>query len=172
MRKIVVIIVLVLMSLPALTFAGEVGIGDIIFFCNVSEGRYLRVRDGPSLDAAEIWALNRGDVVRVSSARLDRGWLQLQLVWGEPGWVWFEYLSTTPPGAKEAVIDASGRVRLRDAPNGDVKRYLQPGQLVTVTRTVEAAGSLWALVSVAGKVIGWVDNTCIAYVHYEQWDFD
>lgn len=102
--------------------------------CGLPEGKYLRGRRAPSLNADEEMRLYNGDKVTVLEVR--DGWAKIR--GGESSEVWcsLDYLTSEQPEAMDYTVTATGRVRVRTAPDGELKRWAADGDRVTVTRWV------------------------------------
>ena len=112
----------------------------------VDDGSHLNARDKPKTGRT-VARLERGFSVDVVSVK--DGWAKISGYSEEEYcYVSSQYLSETPPPEpKPYLITGTGRVRLRDKPNGSKIRWLTPGDEVIVTDWVPDRGETWAKVT-------------------------
>ena len=138
------------------------------FYCAVSSSAYANIRLEPRDSAKIIGELDRGATYRMSQCTVG-GWLRIPYRHkrGEFGWVRYEFFSIDPPvsfrDAPEARVEANGRVRLRDAPDGKRIWWLYPGAKLKVLATLPGdlvGREIWRRVRVERGIgkgkIGWV----------------
>lgn len=113
-----------------------------VMYVQVREGTLLNGRREPNLDSAILMRMERGFEVYV--LRVKNGWAEI--VGGEAGTCWcaVEYLADYPPGenAPQYTVVSSGRVRVRQTPDGKAVGYVQPGDTVEVRFMIDG----WAYI--------------------------
>ena len=103
------------------------------YYCTAKSG--LNCRWEPNRKAKVETILAYGDSVEVLT--IDDGWAN---VWaGDSLWCCLDYLSLTPPTdePQQGVIDADGRVALRETPDGKRVGWLKPGAKVDILGTLD-----------------------------------
>lgn len=103
------------------------------YYCTAKSG--LNCRWEPNRKAKVETILAYGDSVEVLA--IDDGWAN---VWaGDSLWCCLDYLSLTPPTdePQQGVIDADGRVALRETPDGKRVGWLKPGAEVEILGTLD-----------------------------------
>ena len=103
------------------------------YYCTAKSG--LNCRWEPNRKAKVETILAYGDSVDVLA--IDGGWAN---VWaGDSLWCCLDYLSLTQPTdePQQGVIDADGRVALRETPDGKRVGWLKPGSEVEILGTLD-----------------------------------
>ena len=103
------------------------------YYCTAPSG--LNCRWEPNRKARVETILRYGDSVEVLS--IDGGWAN---VWaGDSLWCCLDYLSLTPPTDEpvQGVIDADGRVAIRETPDGKRIGWVKPGTEVDILGTLD-----------------------------------
>lgn len=111
----------------------------------VSEGSTLNVRSTPETDGFREGYLQRGDEVEVYS--ISDGWAAIDF-----GKNLFycssSYLSDNPPSDRVPyMVSSSGRVRVRDVPDGQFVRWVNPGDEVIVVGWQTIGSVQWAILT-------------------------
>ena len=95
--------------------------------CVVSESQYVNVRKQPRSDAGTWGRLHNGDTIEVEG--VSGGWIEFSFG-GRTAYVSARYFELDESGWY--TVEANGRVRLRDTPNGERVGWLEPGSTVHV----------------------------------------
>lgn len=134
----IVLLALILLTLPAHAEEGQT------LYAVVEEGSVLNVRDAPGNGDVYL-RLERGEAVTLLENK--NGWAYVA-VGSEYGWACMDYLSAEPPtdGPVQARIAGNGRVALRDKPDGERVKWMQPDDTVTVYGYLDGTDARWARV--------------------------
>jgi uncharacterized protein YgiM (DUF1202 family) len=120
----------VLLTIVSTIFNLHNALGEgTVMYVAVSPDSYLKVRYGPGKNYEVIAQLKRGEKVTVEE---ERGvWVYVK---ESEGWVSMKYLSTRQLSdePEQGVIQANGRVNLRNEPDGKLVNYLPVGTEVTI----------------------------------------
>lgn len=110
--------------------------------CIVPDGQYVNVRNRASSQAAALGMLHAGDTIETDPGEITDGFFKTTFG-GKTAYVSVRYFEI---GAEERyVVEANGRVRMRNSPGGEAAGFIQPGQSVHVNAFRYAAdGSKWA----------------------------
>ena len=112
------------------------------FTCTVADGQYVNVRNRPAKAAATWGILHTGDTIEADPAEITDGFLKTTFN-GHVAYVSVRYFEI--PVDKRCIVEANGRVRVRQSPGGEATGFVKPGTSVHVLAYRYAAdGSKWA----------------------------
>ena len=160
----------ILSLLLALLLLGGTALAEEpVYYVATSSTSYLNVREEPTTDSKIITTLDRGATV-VPTGSTQGLWVEIQTdarnithhsdgtaLQSDPlkGWVTLSLLSLEPPSNTNGTIVGDGRVRLRNDPDGDFLKWVQPGDAVSVLAIVNYHENCWRRVR-HGDDRGWV----------------
>lgn len=108
--------------------------------CIVSESQYVNVRKQPRSDASSWGKLHNGDTIEPES--VTGGWIEFSFS-GKKAYVSVKFFEEDGGGLY--TVSANGRVRVRNAPNGERVDWAEPGETVSVEGwRYGTDGALWA----------------------------
>lgn len=110
--------------------------------CVVPNGQYVNVRNQASQGAATWGVLHAGDTIDASPNEIVNGYFKTTYK-DRTAYVSVKYFEIAV--GENYVVDANGRVRLRQSPGGSAAGFIQPGERVHVMAWRYAGdGSKWA----------------------------
>lgn len=110
--------------------------------CVVPNGQYVNVRNQASQGAATWGVLHAGDTIDASPNEIVNGYFKTTYK-ERTAYVSVKYFEIAV--GENYVVDANGRVRLRQSPGGSAAGFIQPGERVHVMAWRYAGdGSKWA----------------------------
>lgn len=107
--------------------------------CIVPEGQYVNVRQKARADASTLGETRNGDTIDAVS--VSDGWVEFDYD-GKTAYAMVKYFEIE--AGSDFVIMANGRVRYRDAPNGNALDFYAVGTVVHVDAwRYDKSGNLW-----------------------------
>lgn len=110
--------------------------------CIVADGQYVNVRNQASSTAATWGVMRHGETIEAKPGEITNGFFKTTFK-DRVAYVSVKYFEV--PVRQDYVVSANGRVRVRKAPGGSAKGFIQPGETVHVNAWRYAPdGSKWA----------------------------
>ena len=97
--------------------------------CIVPDGQYVNVRNRPSSGASALGMLHTDDTIEIQPAEIQNGFFKT-IYKDRTAYVSVKYFETAV--GEDFLIDANGRVRMRNSPGGSASGFIQPGSRVHV----------------------------------------
>ena len=110
--------------------------------CIVPDGQYVNVRNQASSSAAIWGVMHNGDTIVADPGEITNGFFKTTFD-GRVAYVSVRYFEIAED--RDYMVDANGRVRVRNSPGGSAAGFFKPGREVHVTAWRYAGdGSKWA----------------------------